>query len=157
MRSEIVVCPWNEFWQHYSPWIPPEAVVQQGASILETANILNGGEWAEDVDPASGPNENVGFESLQKIARKLEDTKITDRKAFYRMVHRPYQTASSTIPSGNHIPDGYFYPIKECSNDPTAALELRHAGSMHQYKLKNEKKSVHDVSLTYLWCCSWLI
>ena len=52
MQSEIAVCPWNEFWQHYSPWIPPEAVVQQGASILETANILNGGEWAEDVDPA---------------------------------------------------------------------------------------------------------
>ena len=124
MRSEMVVCPWNEFWQHYSPWIPSEVVLEEGISILETVNFLNRGKWVNHIDPAAGPNEDAGFESLQDISKALEYMKITDRKASYRMAHRPKQAASSTIPSSNHKPDGYFYPIKDFLDDPNVALEL---------------------------------
>jgi hypothetical protein len=155
MRSEMVVCPWDEFWQHYSPWIPSEAVIQQGVSLLQAAQILNGNEWAEEVDPTAGPNENTGFRSLERIARKLEHVK-NDRQASYRLVHKPTQVALSTISSGNHLVDGCFYPMEALPNGPTAPLELRRMASVHEYKPKMDRKCVYDVSLSSLQHHSWL-
>jgi hypothetical protein len=150
----MVVCPWNQFWQHYSPWTPSEAVIRQGVSLLETAKILNGNEWAERIDPTTGPNENAGFGSLQEIARELEHLKSMDRKASYRLVHNPNRVALSTISSGNHMTDGCFYPTKGLLNCSTH--ELRHTASVHEYKPKNSLKDVHDASLSYLWHHPWL-
>jgi hypothetical protein len=150
MGPEMVVCPWNEFWQHYSPWTLSEAAVQQGVSALKTANILEGGEWAGHIDPTTGPNENIGFKSLQEIARNLERIGVVDRRrASYKLVHKPNQAARSTISSGNHKVDGYFYPIKKLPSDSTAALELRHSASVHEYKPKNSRDLVYDASLIY--------
>jgi hypothetical protein len=149
MRSEMVVCPWDEFWQHYSPWIPSEADIQQGVSLLQAAKILNGNEWAEEVDPTTGPNENTGFRSLQEIARKLEHVK-NHRQASYRLVHKPTQVALSTISSGNHMADGCFYPMEALPKGPTAPLELRRMASVHEYKPKMDRKCVYDVSLSSL-------
>jgi hypothetical protein len=153
MQSEMVVCPWNEFLQHYSPWTPSETDVQQGVSALQKANILNENGWVGNMDPTAGPNENVGFKSLEDIALKLEHVEITDRQASYRLMHRPTRVALSTISSGNHMVDGCFYPIKGLPRGSKAAsaLEMRLTASVHEYKLKNDPKGVHDVSLSYLW------
>jgi len=156
MQHEMVVCPWNEFWAHYSPWTPEQAIVQKGVELLETAEILlpnhEGNKWAENIDPAAGPNENVGFRSIQEIAQKLEqvDLDIVGRQASYRLVHKPNQVALSTIPSGNHMIDGCFYPIEVLPNDPKASLELRRTASVHEYKRKSDRRNVHDASLSYL-------
>ena len=73
MQSEMVVCPWNEFWQHYSPWTPSQAIVQEGVSALETVKILNGNKWKENIAPSVVPDENAGLKSLQGVAWNLED------------------------------------------------------------------------------------
>jgi hypothetical protein len=158
MQSEMVVVPWNKFWKHYSPWIPSENDVQQGVSMLETAELWKN-EWAKNIDPAAGPDENTGFKSLEEIASKLEHVGIRGRQASYRLVHRPTRVALSTISAGNHMVDGCFYPIEEISSDPTAivALEMRRTTSIHEYKRRDRPKDVHDVSLPYLSHHYWLI
>jgi len=146
----MVVCPWNEFWQHYSPWAPSDAIVQEGISVLENAD-LDGNEWAKRVDPSAGPNENAGFKSLQDIAWKLQHMENMDRHASYTLVHRPNRVPLSTISSGNHMTDGCFYPSDGFPNGTTAPLELRRTASVHEYKTKSDPKRTHDASLSYLW------
>ena len=71
MQSEMVVCPWNEFWQHYSPWIPSYDVVQQGVSTLQACKFLDRNRWAEDMDPNQGPIENTAFQPLEHVSKEL--------------------------------------------------------------------------------------
>jgi len=151
MRSEMVVCPWNEFWQHYSPWIPSHDVVQRGVSTLQACGFLDGNKWAEDVDPNRGPIENTAFRPLEHVSKELEGMTITGREKSYRLVHRPTQIALSTIPAGNHMIDGCVYPIKDFPQDPKAPLEMRRIASVHEYKRASGQKHVHDASLSNLF------
>ena len=152
MHSEMVVGPWDKFWQHYSPWTPSEKDVQQGISALEMAELLKKNRWAKNIDPAASPDENTGFKSLEEIASKLEHVEIKGRQASYRLVHRPTRVALSTISSGNHMVDGCFYPIEETPSDATATatLDMRRTASMHEYKRRNDPKGVHDASLLFI-------
>lgn len=147
----MVVCPWNDFWQHYSPWTPSEAVVQQGISVLKIAEILIRNKWVDNIDPTTGLNENTGFKLLQGIALNLENMKNIGCQASYRLVHRPNQIAFSTIPSSNHMVDGCFYPIKGFPNGSTPALELQRTASVHEYKPKSNPKHVHDASPSLIY------
>lgn len=156
MGGEMVVCPWNEFWRDYSPWIPSKDVVLKGVEVLEGAKLLIESKWVDEVDPATGPNENVGFRPLQKVARELEGLKIKNRDASYRLLHKPTQPASSTIPAGNHMVDGCVYPIEHIPNDPATPLETQRMASVYEYKPARNPRLTYDVSFSQLSRLFWL-
>ena len=149
MDTEMVVCDFQTFRQHYLPFDPSEDEVDRALQLLHEKKLMkvknNKYLWSSFHRPSECVEvEDVVFKPLEDISQTLQNQFEVHKNRTPKFSYRchPNANLSSDIPGSNHRIDGSFSFIG--TNDKSVVTHSVAVGA--EFKKKFNNASVQDVS-----------
>jgi hypothetical protein len=150
MDTEMVVCDFQTFRQHYLPFDPSEDEVDSALQFLHEKELMkvedNNYLWSSFGRPSKCAEvEDIAFKPLEDISQTLQDHDLgTNKNRATKFIYRrhPNTNISSDIPGSNHRIDGSFSFMG--TNDKSVVTHC--VAVPAEFKKKYNDVSVQDVS-----------
>ena len=148
MDTEMVVCDFQTFRQHYLPFDPCKGEVNSALQVLQEEKLLNMEnnkcQWISFGHPRDCKDiEDVAFEPLDDISQTLQDRlPAGNRDCNFSYQKHPNAKLASDIAGSNHRIDGSF----SCKGTNKRTVETHHIAVIAEFKKKCNDINVQDVS-----------